>query len=87
VVAAIIGQRQGLAVQHRIDNIPNLGGRLSKTFRTGVVWLSGSHFVVPGNGLFLTSTATGANLGYSYNGVRKWSFGTSLAYNKSKVIS
>lgn len=85
-VAAIIGITQSSAVIYSVRYVPNLSARLSRTFHKGVVYVSGTHAVNPGNGLFLTSTATTGAMGYTYTGLRKWSFGASANYSQSKSI-
>jgi hypothetical protein len=87
VIAAIIGQASGFAIQHRVNTIPNLGGRLSRTFRNGVFSINGSHAVNPGNGLFLTSVTTSVSGNYSYTGLRRWSFSTGVYFSRSEAVS
>jgi hypothetical protein len=53
--------------------VPDFGIRLSRSFERGVAYLSAGETVTPGNGLFLTSRAETAGLGYGYSGLRKWS--------------
>ncbi len=74
VVAALIGQSQGNILVHTISQLPTGNGRLSKTFRTGVAFISAGYTVMPGNGLFLTTKAGTASVGYDYTGLRRWSF-------------
>jgi hypothetical protein len=87
VIAAIIGVQSGLSVLHRIDTSPSFGARLSKTFKNAVAGISASRSVTPGNGLFLTSIQNSVSGQFSYNGVRHWSFGSSVNYGYSKAIS
>jgi hypothetical protein len=61
-------------------------GRLSKTFTRGVASISGGHTITPGNGLFLTSKTYDALAGYTYTGIRRWSFSLSAGYNRSESI-
>jgi hypothetical protein len=49
----------------------------------GVYYLSVGHVVTPGNGLFLTSEQTTGAAGYNYTGLRHWSMGASVAYNRA----
>jgi hypothetical protein len=85
-IAAILGITAGLAVSHTLSYVPNGSGRLSEQFHNGVAYISGGHTTTPGNGLFLTSTATYASAGYTYTGVRRWSLGATVDYNKSKTV-
>jgi hypothetical protein len=85
-IAALIGTPSGTVLLDRVDNIVSWTGRLSRTFPKGVAYVSGGRGVTPGNGLFLTSVATTAMAGYNYTGLRRWSLGASLAYNKANSI-
>jgi hypothetical protein len=75
VIAALLGISSSSQIVHTLQYVPNLGGRLSHTFKNGVVYLSGGHTVTPGNGLFATSLASRVMGGYSYTGLRRWSMG------------
>jgi hypothetical protein len=85
-IAAIIGRSSGGVIVHRIDYMPNVNARLSKTFHRGVFYLSGGHSATPGNGLFLTSSVTTGNAGYTYTGLRHWSMSASAVYSHAKSI-
>ena len=86
VIAALLGFSTRPVIVHRIDYLPNVSGRLSRTFRRGVAYISGGHTVTPGNGLFLTSTMTNASLGYSYTGLRYWSFSAQFGYDRANSL-
>ena len=86
-IAALLGITQGTAVAHSITYTPNASVRLSQTYHRGVAYLSGGRTVTPGNGLFLTSEATSAMAGYTYTGLRRWSFNSQFEYANSKSIS
>jgi hypothetical protein len=85
-IAALIGASTGALIIHRIDYVPNVSGRISRTFRRGVAYLSAGHAMNPGNGLFLTSSSTSAAAGYTYTGLRKWSFNIESGYDRSKSL-
>lgn len=85
-IAALIGESTAAVIVHRIDYVPNFAARLSETFSGGVLFLSGGHTVTPGNGLFLTSETTTGNAGYTYTGVRRWSFTAQAAYDHAKSV-
>jgi hypothetical protein len=85
-IAALIGTSTGSVIVHRIDLLPNLTGRLSRTFSRGVAYVSGGHTMTPGNGLFLTSEATSADAGYTYTGLRRWSFTAQAGYSYAKSV-
>jgi hypothetical protein len=74
VIAQLLGIGDTTQIFHTMQYTPNLAARLSRRFRTGVLYVSGGHSVTPGNGLFLTSIATTAMGGYTFTGVRYWSF-------------
>jgi hypothetical protein len=86
VVAALIGESVGAVIVHSVDYVPNVSARLSQTFSRGVLFISGGHTVTSGNGLFLTSEATGGNAGYTYTGRRRWSFSAQADYAHAKSI-
>ncbi len=86
VIQALLGITGGYVISHSLSWLPTYSGRLSKTFTHGVAFISGGHTITPGNGLFLTSTTYSALAGYSYTGLRRWSFGLSAGYNRSESI-
>lgn len=85
-VAEILGTTLGRAVYHDVAYLQNWGARFSRTVHRGVFYASAGHGVTPGNGLFLTSTMTHVSGGYSYTGLRRWSFNASAGYNASDSI-
>lgn len=85
-VAAIIGITESPEVVYSIRYVPNISARLSRTFQHGVLYLAGGHSVTPGNGLFLTSTMTTVGSGYTYTGLRRWSFNAIVEYQKAESI-
>ena len=86
VITALLGLTQGFEVIHSVGYTPDVNLRLSRTFRTGVGYISGGHMLTPGNGLFLTSTVTSAAVGYTYTGVRRWSLNAEAGYDSAKSI-
>ncbi len=86
VIVALLGIAPGTQVVHTIDYVPNVSGRLSRTFHRGVAYVSAGHTVVPGNGLFLTSYATSVLGGYTYTGLRRWSLGIQGSYMGARSI-
>ena len=85
-IAAILGVSTGERVSYSARYVPNINARLSRTFSRGVIYLSGGHTIIPGNGLFLTSTSTAGQAGYTYTGLRRWSFNASVGYAKNGSI-
>lgn len=79
-VQALLGYASAPAVVYGRSWIPAVDVRLSRTFPTGVAYISGSRTVVPGNGLFLTSSMTTVMAGYNYTGLRRWSLGANAGY-------
>ena len=86
VIAALLGITTGTAVIHTIIIAPNAGARVSRTFRSGVLYITGGESILPGNGLFLTSKTTSLFGGYSFTGLRRWSFNAGAGYNRSNSI-
>jgi hypothetical protein len=86
VIAALLGITQGYVVNYSLSYVPSYTGRLSKTFVRGVAYISGGHSMTPGNGLFLTSKMYTATAGYTYTGLRRWSFSLSAGYDRSTSI-
>lgn len=87
VIAILLGISQGVVIVHSITYDPYISARISRTFSRGVAFLAGGHSTTPGNGLFLTSTATTGAAGYTYTGIRHWSFSAQTSYSHAKSIS
>ena len=85
-ITAILGITTGLRLNYSVRYVPDLSARISRTFPHGVFFINGGHTVIPGNGLFLTSTSTVANAGYNYTGLRRWSFNLNFGYNRNVSI-
>jgi hypothetical protein len=85
-IAALLGVATSPQIVHGIEYVPNLGGRLSRSFSRGIAYVSAGHTVRPGNGLFLTSTATYLFGGYTYTGSRHWSLSAEGEYTDSRSI-
>jgi hypothetical protein len=86
-IAALLGiSATQLSVAYSVRYVPDASGRLSQTFKKGVAYVSGGRTVTPGNGLFLTSEMTNITAGYSYTGIRRWSFNANAARNSGLSI-
>jgi hypothetical protein len=85
-IAALIGLSESTEIVYSARYVPNLSGRLSETFKKGVVYIAAGHTVTPGNGLFLTSVSTSVLGGYSYTGIRSWSFSLHGSYDNSQSV-
>jgi hypothetical protein len=94
VVAAVICSPAQIAAQQCIatqlfygrNYTPSIQARISKTIPRGVLFASGGHSIIPGNGLFLTSTSTSIGGGYSYTGLKRWSMNTGVSYSRSDSV-
>jgi len=86
VIAVLLGIPGTTQIVHRINYTPNLGARFSRIYSTGMFFLSAGHSVKPGNGVFATSTASTVLTGYSYTGLRRWSFGASVGYERADSL-
>jgi hypothetical protein len=83
VITALLGITASNQIVHRINWVPSFAMRASRTFQRGVAFATVGQTVTPGNGLFLTSKNLMVSSGYSYTGLRRWSFGSSGFYNAS----
>jgi hypothetical protein len=83
---ALLGVAAVPAVTYSVSYIPDISLRLSRTFSRGVAYVSGARTVMPGNGLFLTSTMTSVEGGYTFTGLRRWSFGASAGYTWAQSL-
>jgi hypothetical protein len=86
IIAALLGISGGLSITHSVRITPSASGRISRSFRKSVLYATASHTIVPGNGLFLTSNATLATAGYTYTGLRDWSFTSSFNFNRATTL-
>jgi hypothetical protein len=85
-IAALIGLQNLNQISYSKDWISSGTGRLSYTMKRGVAFLSGGRAVTPGNGLFLTSTTTAINTGYTYTALKRWSASANAGYNRSNSL-
>ena len=85
-LAAIIGRNSALVVQHHTVYVPSFEAQLIQRFNRATLRAALSHGVSPGNGLFLTSRQTTANVGYSYTGSRGLTFRANAGYNQLSTL-
>ena len=85
-ITALLGITQGLELSYHVNYLPALSARLSRAFPKGVLYASGTRSVTPGNGLFLTSNMTTVAAGYTYTGIRRWSFDLQAGYDRGKSL-
>lgn len=81
-IAAIVGQNQAVVTFHRTSIIPVYGAQLTRRFERSAVVAAYNQTYNPGNGVFLTSRYSAASVSYSYVGLKRATFDTSLAYSK-----
>jgi len=85
-VQALLGYATGTQLTYSVSYLPNVQARLSRTFPNGVAYVLGQRTVTPGNGLFLTSNTTAVSAGYTFTGVRQWSFGVTGGYTRAESL-
>lgn len=82
VIAAIIGQRTGIEVFHRITYVPGIAAELDYRFRRGSFGVSYERGVAPGNGVYLTSARESAGVSVGYTGTRRLHFSANAGYSR-----
>jgi hypothetical protein len=87
IITQLFGITSTTSVIHSATYLPNINARLSETFHKGVLYVGGGHSVTPGNGLFLTTYLTRLTGGYSYTGIRRWSFAAQGEYDRGDSIA
>jgi hypothetical protein len=85
-IAALLGIGTATEISHFVTWVGSGGARLSRGFRQGVAYIGISRGVTPGNGLFTTSISTDATTGYTYTGLRRWSFGVRGQYSRARSV-
>jgi hypothetical protein len=85
-IAALIGVSSAQRVSYQRNWSPNIAARFTKIVPRGAIYLNAGHMLTPGNGLFLTSTATTAGVGYNYTGLRHWAISAGANYNRSYSV-
>ena len=85
-IAALLGQSVGIQAAYRVTYVPDTQIRLTDTFRRSQFALSYANNVTPGNGVYLTSRNSTANMSYGYSGVRYWNFGVNATYSTMTPI-
>jgi hypothetical protein len=85
-IASLLGITSSLQVTHLVRYTPTARARLAHTFSQGVVFLSGGRTITPGNGLFLTSSVDMLMAGYTYTGLRRWSFNAASTWERASAV-
>jgi len=79
-VAAIFGVFVGTQVFDRTFYAPHYEGHLTRDFHHGTWSLNYVHTMMPGNGVYSTSSYQNGQMSYSYNGIRKVSLQCQASY-------
>jgi hypothetical protein len=87
VIAAIIGQRTGIEVYHRILYMPGLEASLDYRFRRGSFGVHYRRGMSPGNAVYLTSARESAGITFGYTGTRRLHFSASAGYSRLSSVS
>lgn len=87
IITQLFGITSTTAVIYSVTYLPNINARLSEVFHKGVLYVGGGHTVTPGNGLFLTTYMTRFTGGYTYTGIRRWSFAAQGEYDRGSSIA
>jgi hypothetical protein len=86
-VAAILGRPTGQAFFRRSRAAPLVDVSATYTQERGSLRLAASSAVVPGNGIYLTSSRQSVSAGYSYAGTRRLSMGVNGGYMRLQSAS
>jgi hypothetical protein len=86
-VAAIFGLTSGIEISDRTMYAPNLEGHLTRGFRRGSWSLSYVRTVMPGNGVYLTSSADRAQTSYSYTGLAKVTLQCRVGFDRMSSLA
>mgnify|MGYP001033127570 CR=1 FL=1 len=87
VIAAIIGQRTGIEVYHRILYLPGMEGSLDYRFRRGSFGVHYRRGMSAGNAVYLTSARESAGIRLGYTGTRRLHFSASAGYSRLSSVS
>jgi hypothetical protein len=85
-LAAIIGQTTSVERFHRTYQGLAVNANLAASFRKSGLNFFYYRGVNPGNGVFLTSEAEGAGVGYHYNGFRRLGFTAGANWGRMKAL-
>jgi hypothetical protein len=86
-VAEILGRPTGPVFFRRSTTAPLVDAEVSYTQDRGRFSLGAASTVVPGNGIYLTSSREQIRAGYSYAGTRRLSLGLNAGYSQTKSRS
>ncbi len=84
---AIFGTGTGIGTVHAVSFGPRAAVRLTRAFRRGAWSMGYSRSVMPGNGVYLTSTYDNAQAGFNYNGWRTVSLQGGVGYTRYNSLT
>ncbi len=85
-IAAIVGQSFADVTYKQVVYAPLGEARLMRRFDRSSLTLDYSMGASPGNGVYLTSRQTAGTVGYSYTGVRRWTFALNSGYTELSAV-
>jgi len=86
-IAAIVGQNfADVTYKKRVVYAPLGEARMMRRFDRSSLTLDYSMGASPGNGVYLTSRQTAGTVGYSYTGVRRWTFALNSGYSELSSV-
>jgi hypothetical protein len=85
-IAAIVGRNIAIIQFDRQITIPYLSSRLTRRFERSSLNFNAESGANPGNGVYLTSRQTIAGMGYSYTGLKRWTFGSQANYSELSTL-
>ena len=85
-IAAIVGQNFADVTYKRVVYAPLGEARMMRRFDRSSLTLDYSMGASPGNGVYLTSRQTAGTVGYSYTGVRRWTFALNSGYSELSSV-
>ncbi len=87
VIAAIIGQSLGIQALYRLNYLPRLEARLTRSFQRASLDFHYNRGISPGNGVYITSNLEALTASLSYTGTRKLNMGVSGGYNSYRSLT
>lgn len=82
IIAALTGIRNNIEAAYRVQYMPDISARISRSFKHASLNLAYMRQITPGNGMYLTSSGDTTSLSYSYTGIRRWNLGVNSSFNR-----
>ncbi len=82
VVAALLGQGVGIERFYAVTYTPSYRAHLTRAFRRASLTMGYDRTVMPGNGVYLTSTYQNGNAGFTYTGIRHLALQAGASYGQ-----